>query len=84
LEEATSQAHRNAELMAKASGGKLGRPLEVTSERSASGDAFYDLRSAHSNQVTHGVMAAPPSAELRVSVYGRWELLAAGDSVRGQ
>jgi uncharacterized protein len=80
LEEATRQAHRNAELMARASGGRLGRPLELTTDRSASGDAFYDLRSSHSTQVIYGSLAAPPSAELRVSVYGRWELLAAADS----
>jgi uncharacterized protein len=82
LAEATRQAHRNAELMATASGGRLGRPLELTTERNASGDAFYDLRST-AGQVTYGLTAAPPSAELRVSVYGRWELLAAADSVPG-
>ncbi len=81
LEEATRQAHRNADLMARASGGRLGRPLELTTEKNVSGDAFYDLRSSHSTAVTYGAMAAPPGAELRVSVYGRWELLAPGDSV---
>jgi len=44
LEEATRQAYHNAELMAKASGGRLGRPLEVTTERNAAGNAFYDIR----------------------------------------
>jgi uncharacterized protein len=84
LEEATRQAHRNAELMARASGGRLGRPLELTTEKHASADPFYDLRSSHAKEITYGAMAAPPGAELRVSVYGRWELLAARDSVPRQ
>ena len=83
LAEATRQARRNAEIMAKESGGKLGRPLELTTERNESGNAFYDLRTAQS-QGTNGLKATPPSAELRVSVYGRWELLAATDSVPGR
>jgi uncharacterized protein YggE len=84
LEEATRQARRNAEIMAQAAGGKLGRPLELTTERAESGNAFYDLRSSHATQMTLGAMAAPPGAELRVSVYGRWELLAQGDSRSGR
>jgi uncharacterized protein YggE len=87
LKEATQQARRNAELMAEAGGGKVGRPLELTTEKSAAGDAFYDLRSTNLNtgasQITYGITAPPPAAELRVSVYGRWELLAAGDSAGG-
>jgi uncharacterized protein len=79
VEEATRQARRNAELMAQAAGGKLGRPLELTTDRNTSGDAFYDIRAAQTSPTTSGVIAAPPGAELRVSVYGRWELLSGGD-----
>jgi uncharacterized protein len=84
LREASRQARRNAELMAEAGGGRVGRPLELSTEKNAAGDAFYDLRSTNlntgANQITYGITAPPPSAELRVSVYGRWELLAATDS----
>jgi uncharacterized protein YggE len=88
LGEATRQARRNAEIMATAAGGRVGRPLELTTERNSAGDAFYDLRSINSNtgpsQTVLGLTASPPSAELRVSVYGRWELLAASDSADGR
>jgi uncharacterized protein YggE len=88
LSEATRQARRNAELLAEAAGGRVGRPLELTTEKSSAGDAFYDLRSTHVNtgvnQTTYGLTATPPSAELRVSVFGRWELLAAADSAPGR
>jgi uncharacterized protein YggE len=84
LVEATRQARRNAELMAEAGGGKVGRPLELTTERPASSDSFYDLRPAlsptNSSGNRDGLRARPPDAEVRVSVYGRWELLAAPDS----
>ena len=86
LTEATRQAKRNAELMAEAAGGKVGRPLELTTEKSASGDSFYDLRPINSTTCTSssncGLRARPPDAELRVSVYGRWELVPASDSAR--
>jgi uncharacterized protein YggE len=85
LSEATRQARRNAELMAAAAGGKVGRPLELTTDKSSSGDAFYDLRSSNINtgasSISYGLTAKPPNAELRVSVYGRWELLPAVDSI---
>jgi uncharacterized protein len=80
LAEATRQAHRNAEIMAKESGGKLGRPLEVTTDRSDSSSPFYDLRGQ--GQGTTNYIAPPPNGEVRVSVYGRWELLA-GESAPG-
>lgn len=86
LAEATRQARRNAELMAQAAGGKVGRPLELTTEKSASGDSFYDLRPTNSPTCTNsnncGLRARPPDAEVRVSVYGRWELVPASDSAR--
>ncbi len=85
LVEATRQARRNAELMAEAGGGKVGRPLELTTEKPASGESFYDLRPANSVTNTSGnrdgLRARPPDAEVRVSVYGRWELVPASDSV---
>lgn len=85
LSEATRQARRNAELMAEGAGGKLGRPLELTTEKSASADAFYELRPFTNSTCTSsnncGLRASPPDAEVRVSVYGRWELLPAADSV---
>jgi uncharacterized protein YggE len=84
LVEATRQARRNAELMAEAGGGKLGRPLELTTEKPASAESFYDLRPANSVTNTSGnrdgLRARPPDAEVRVSVYGRWELVPASDS----
>jgi len=66
LEEATRQARRNAELMAQAAGGKLGRPLELTTDRSESGNPFYDLRTNQATLINAAAMAAPPGAELRV------------------
>jgi uncharacterized protein len=83
LEEATRQARRNAELMAQAAGGKLGRPLELTTDRNESGTPFYDIRTNQTTQMVPAAMAVPPGAELRVSVYGRWELLASGESRTG-
>jgi hypothetical protein len=84
LTEATRHARRNAELMAEAGGGKVGRPLELSTERDQSSDSFYDLRTlsgpGSSTGNSSAVRATPPHAELRVSVYGRWELLAAADS----
>lgn len=84
LSEATRQARRNAELMAEAGGGKVGRPLELTTEKNAT-DSFYDLRPTNSMTGTStnnfGLKARPPDGELRVSVYGRWELLPPRDSV---
>jgi uncharacterized protein YggE len=85
LSEATRQARRNAELMAEAGGGRVGRPLELTTEKAASGDPFYDLRPANiptnSSSNRDGLRARPPDAEVRVSVYGRWELVPVSDSV---
>ena len=84
LTEATRQARRNAELMAEAAGGRVGRPLELTTERAESADSFYDLRPTNPTSMSgsiYGVRAKPPDAELRISVYGPWELLAASDSV---
>jgi uncharacterized protein YggE len=88
LSEATRQARRSAEIMAEAAGGKVGRPLELTTEKSSSGDAFYELRFTNINtgasNSTYGVTAKPPNAELRVSVYGRWELLPAAEPTPGR
>ena len=85
LTEATRQARRNAELMAEGGGGRLGRTLELTTEKAQSGDSFYDLRPGNNTtcatNINCGLRASPPEAEVRVSVYGRWELLAADDSV---
>jgi uncharacterized protein YggE len=82
--DATRQARQNAELMAEAAGGKLGRPLEVTTDRGPAGNAYYDLRPTYENTASRstgqGLSVRPPNAELRVSVYGRWELLPASDS----
>lgn len=85
LTEATRQARLNAEVMAEAGGGRVGRPLELTTDKTASGESFYDLRPTNSSPGApgsySGLRTAPPDAELRVSVYGRWELLPAADSV---
>jgi len=79
LSDATRQARKNAEVMAEVAGGKLGRPLELTTEKNQSVDAFYELRYTNVNTgnsgTTYGVAAKPPDGELRVSVYARWELL---------
>src|SRR4051812_18534890 len=84
LSEATREARRNAELMAEGAGGKLGRALELTTEKASAENAFYDLRvtniSTGMSTMTRGVTAAPPAGELRASVYGRWELLSVTDS----
>jgi uncharacterized protein len=84
LSEATREARRNAELMAEGAGGKLGRPLELTTEKASSENSFYDLRATNvstgASTVTRGLTAAPPDGELRASVYGRWELISVTDS----
>jgi uncharacterized protein len=85
IAEASRQARQNAELMAEAAGGKVGRPLELTTDRGPAGNAFYDLRAPNDNpggsNPRQGLSVRPPYAELRVSVYGRWELLPATDSM---
>jgi hypothetical protein len=59
--------------------------LELTTDKTVSGESFYDLRPTNSSSggpgSYSGLRTAPPDAELRVSVYGRWELLPAADSV---
>jgi uncharacterized protein YggE len=82
LEEATRQARHNADLMARASGGRLGRPLQLTTQREPSCESWYNVRGSQPRDLTYDPMAAPPGAELRASVTGRWELLAAADSIR--
>jgi hypothetical protein len=88
LSDATRQVRRNAELMAEGAGGRIGRVLELTTNRSSSGGAFYDLRTTNPNtgtsQPIYGGTATPPNLELWVSVYGSWELLTARDSTRGK
>jgi hypothetical protein len=85
LTDATRQARQNAEVMAEAAGGRLGRPLEVTTDRGPAGNAYYDLRPGYDNGggrgTGPGLSFRPPNAELRVSVYGRWELLPASDTI---
>jgi uncharacterized protein len=85
ITEASRQARQNAELMALAAGGKVGRPLELTTDRGPAGNAYYDLRglnvSPSGSSPGQGLAVAPPNAELRVSVYARWELLPATDSL---
>jgi uncharacterized protein YggE len=88
LADATRQARRNAEIMAESANGKVGRPLELTTEKSHSGDDFYDLQFTNiqtgGSRTTQGLIARPPDGDLRVSVYTRWELLPARDSVPGR
>jgi uncharacterized protein len=82
LAEATRNARKNADLMAEAAGGRIGRPLELTTQKSVS-DSFYDLRSSNNSLgVSPGTRAKPPETEVRVSVFGRWELLAADSIAR--
>lgn len=85
IAEAFRRARQNAEIMAQAAGGKVGRPLELTTDRGPAANAFYDLRALNvnpsSNNPGQGLSVGPPNAELRVSVFGRWELLPATDSV---
>ena len=84
MAEASRQARQNAEVMAKAVGGKVGRPLEVTTEKGPASNAFYDVRALNTNpnrtNTEQGLSVGPPNAELRVSVFARWELLFASDS----
>jgi uncharacterized protein len=78
LSEASRQVRRNAELMAEAAGGKLGRLLDLSTDTDRYPDALYEARAANlvvdgSSQI--GTTIKPTNIETQVSVYGRWEFV---------
>ena len=78
LSEASRQVLRNAELMAEAAGGKLGRLLDLSTDAGRYQEALYEAQTA--GMVVNGLSAMgttikPTNIETQVSVYGRWEFV---------
>jgi uncharacterized protein len=76
ISDAVRQARGDAEVMARAAGGKLGRLIEVTTQGTAVPPRAYDL---HAGYVSSSASSAgPPSitpgpTRVTVTVLGRWE-----------
>jgi uncharacterized protein len=89
LKEATQQAKRNAELMAVAAGGKLGRLLDLSTDGSPFPEALYEAARAGNMAFDVGAGSAgtaikPANIETRVAVHGRWEFLPGGENTPGR
>lgn len=87
LKDATQQAKRNAELMAEAAGGKLGRLLDLSTDASPFQEAMYEGRAANMTIEAGGSAATaikPANIETRVAVYGRWEFVPAAGNTPGR
>jgi uncharacterized protein len=86
LSEASRQARRNAELMADAAGGKLGRLLDLSTDADRYPEALSEVQAA--NLVVNGASPVgatikPTNIETQVSVYGRWEFVPVPKSAPG-
>jgi len=80
LREATEHARRQAGAIAEASGGRLGRTLSLSTEREGSYDPYGSLGlsavvGTSSANAQSGTEVIEPAIKVRVTVYGRWELL---------
>lgn len=76
LREATERARRQAAAIAEASGGKLGRVISLTTERQGYDFSFPGIEAASVNQsAAPGTEVIEPSVQVRVTVYGKWELV---------
>lgn len=89
LKEATQQTKRNAELMAVAAGGKLGRLLDLSTDGSPFAEDLYEAARASNMAFDVGANSAsaaikPANIETRVSVHGRWEFVPGGENPPGR
>lgn len=79
LREATRRAREEAEIIAEANGERLGRTLLLTTQDpSGSGRDPFDyvtVRSLGTSRAQAATEIVPPTVQIRVTVYGRWELL---------
>jgi len=82
LREATQRARRQAQAIAEAGGGQLGRTLALSTERDYNPyrDDWVGLSTAGASveqgrEEGPGTQVIQPSIAVRVTVYGRWELL---------
>jgi len=79
LREATQRAQRQAAAIAEASGGRLGRALSLSSEPEYRYDRYaldFTAASYAGGSEPAATQVVQPSIPVRVTVYGRWELLA--------
>jgi uncharacterized protein len=86
LSEASRQVRRNAELMAEAAGGKLGRLLDLSTDADRYQEAIYEAHVATmavSGGSQTGTMIKPTNIDTRVSVSGRWEFVPIPKSAPG-
>jgi len=81
LREATERARRQAEAIAEASGGRLGRTLSLSTQQESRYDPCIGLLSASgmsdssAGERGPGTEVIQPAVPVRVTVHGRWELL---------
>jgi uncharacterized protein YggE len=79
LREATVRARQQAETIAAASGGRLGRVLSLSTQSDYSERYFgvdgvsLSVRGGGDNPA--GTQITPPTVTVSVTVYGRWQLL---------
>lgn len=75
LREATRQARASAEAIAEASGGHLGRVIELTTERRGyEGYSGFRLEEIVTSASSGATTVVTPQLHLSVTVYGRWIL----------
>jgi len=78
LSEAVAQARGDADVMARAAGGQLGRLIEVTTQGTASPPRAYDLHLSYVNATASGSgtpSITPGPTMVSVTVLGRWEFV---------
>ncbi len=76
LREATQRARRQAEAIAAASGGQLGRVLSLSTESEFSGRS-YGIEAVivrGTGEATTGTVITRPSVPVMMTVHGRWQL----------
>ncbi len=79
LSEATHLARRQAELMAKAAGGRLGKLIELSTTPGARGETPFEVGSLAARGMNEpgGLAVKPASVDLKVSVVARWAFVPA-------
>lgn len=78
LKEASRQVRRNAELMAEAAGGKLGRLLDLSTDVGRYQDIIHEAQAANLSVMggsPRGTTIKPTNIDTQMSVYGRWEFV---------
>jgi uncharacterized protein len=87
LKEASRQVRRNAELMAEAAGGKLGRLLDLSTDAGRYQDVIYEAQAANLAVMggsLRGTSIKPTNIDTQVSVYGRWEFVPVPETAPGR